>query len=82
MEASQLGIDLAINEWGPATVGRITKMRTKLIPSNTGHAKILSALDRLEATYLGAGYQDILRSLVPRENIVFSHNDCQENNIL
>ena len=57
-------------------------MRTKLIPSKAGHDRILAALDKLEATYLGAGYQDVLRSLVSREKIVFSHNDCQENNIL
>ena len=61
MEHSQLGIDIAIDEWGPATVSRIAKMRTKLIPSKTGHDKILTALDRLEATYLGAGYQDSIR---------------------
>jgi len=76
MDPNQLGIDIAIDEWGPASIKRIAKMRTKLIPSNPGHARILSALDKLEETYLGPGYQDVIRALVTRENIVFSHNDC------
>ena len=39
-------------------------------------------LDCLEQTYLQPGYQEVLRNLVPRDKIVFSHNDAQENNIL
>ena len=56
MDAKQLGIDIAINEWGPAAIARITKMRTKLSPSDPGESRILAALDNLEATYLGKGY--------------------------
>ena len=82
MDKNHLGIDIGIDEWGPSSVARMKKMRQKLSPSDTGHAKILSALDNLEKTYLADGYQDVLRSLVARDQIVFSHNDVQENNIL
>lgn len=56
MDSKQLGIDIAINEWGPAAIARIAKMRTKLSPSDPGDGRILAALDNLEATYLGKGY--------------------------
>ena len=44
--------------------------------------KIDQAMQKIESTYLQPGYQNVLRSLVPRGKIVLSHNDCQENNIL
>ena len=36
----------------------------------------------LEDTYLKPGYQEVMKSLVPRDKIVLAHNDAQENNIL
>ena len=39
-------------------------------------------MQRIESTYLQPGYQSVLRDLVPRDKIVLSHNDVQENNIL
>ena len=80
---NQLGIDIAIDEWGPAVITRINKIRSKLDPaSSAGHAKIEQVLQKIESTYLRPGYQDVLRTLTPRDKIVLSHNDCQENNIL
>ena len=82
MDKNHLGIDIGIDEWGPTSVARIAKMRQKLSPADAGHSKILAALNNLEKTYLARGYQQKLRALVARDEIVFSHNDVQENNIL
>ena len=75
MDKDHLGIDIAIDEWGPASIERIAKMRSNLNPETAGHDKILAALNMLESTYLKPGYQDALRAMVPRDNIVFAHND-------
>ena len=45
MNRQKLGIDTAIEEWGPAVVTRIGKIRSKLDPQSTEDAKILRALD-------------------------------------
>ena len=82
MDANKLGIDQAIEEWGPANIARIAKIRAKLTPGTEGNDYILNALTRLEQTYLKDGYQQVLQNLVPRDTIVLSHNDAQENNIL
>lgn len=39
-------------------------------------------MQKVESTFLQPGYQTVLRELTPRNKIVLSHNDCQENNIL
>ena len=56
MQASQLGIDTAIEEWGPASIERIAKIRSKLSAETAGHSTILHAIDALQETYLKAGY--------------------------
>jgi len=76
MQWDRLGIDTAIEEWGPAVITRIGKMRSKLDPQSADDGIILRALDKIESTYLRPGYQEVLRSLVPRGKIVLSHNDC------
>lgn len=76
MQPNQLGIDIAIDEWGPAVIQRIGKIRTKLGPETVQNAVIHKTLTKLETTFLKPGYQEKLRNLVPREKIVLSHNDC------
>lgn len=59
------------------------KIRAKLdVENNLGHRQISEALDILEETYLQPGYQERMSQLVPRDDIVFSHNDLNELNIL
>lgn len=84
MDPSKLGIDEAIEEWGPATVTKIAKIKAKLSLETPGHKYIHDSLCKLETTYLKEGYQEVLRALVPRESdqVVLAHNDAQENNIL
>lgn len=76
MNPYELAIDVSIKEWGPANIARIPSIREKLRPDIEGHSSILNALDLLEQTYLKPGYQEYMHNLVPRENIVLSHNDC------
>ena len=83
MDKNALGVDECITEWGPACLQRIASIRSKLSPGEIpGHDTILHAIDCVEETYLQPGYQEKLRSLVPRDKIVFCHNDSNENNIL
>uniref|UniRef100_A0A7S3ML58 Choline kinase n=1 Tax=Favella ehrenbergii TaxID=182087 RepID=A0A7S3ML58_9SPIT len=79
---SRMGVEIAIEEWGPASIERIASIRQKLNAQDAGHRKILSTLDRLCETYLKNGYQSVLRSCIPAGEVVLTHNDCQENNIL
>lgn len=72
---SRLGVENAIEVWGPEAARRIVLLRTKLSPDDAGHAYILRALDLLEETFLKPGYQDVLRGLVSGQDVVFSHND-------
>lgn len=74
-----MGIDQAIEDWGPACIEKIAVIRQKIAQlenKETGHDAILQALDSLEQTYLKPGFQDVLRALVPRDKVVFSHNDA------
>merc|ERR1712060_1010502 len=85
MDRNHLGIDIAIDEWAPATLKRIDELKAKIPKWYTdpeGEGVIMRALQRLEQTYLAEGWEDVIKGLVNRENIVFSHNDAQENNIL
>ena len=82
MDPNNLSVDLAIDEWGPAVIQRIAKIRQKLNVEVPGHQDILSKLQLLEETYLKPGYQEVMKSLVTRDKIVLAHNDAQENNIL
>lgn len=50
--------------------------------SDEGHREIEQALNFLGRTYLSSGYRERLTSLVPREDIVLSHNDLTELNVL
>lgn len=76
-DSSKTGVEIAIDEWGPAVVERIAKIRAKLNPDDAGHQRISKILDKLEATYLKDGYQEVLRSCIPRDSpVVLSHNDA------
>lgn len=77
-----MGVDKAIDQWGPASKARIAKIRAKLSAEDEGQNKILTAINMLDETYLKEDYQTSLRRLVSRHDVVLSHNDCQENNIL
>ena len=55
-DKTKLGIDVAINEWGPASRVRIEKMRAKLSRETPGHEIILDSLDLLEQTHLKPGF--------------------------
>ncbi len=66
IETSKMGIEIAIDEWGPATIAKIAKIRTKLNPeTDEGHKLIEKNLALLEETYLKDGYQDLMRGLIP-----------------
>ena len=75
MQPNSLGIDIAIDEWGPSVITRMGKIRSKLNPESAGDQTIFKALEKIESVYLKPGYQEILRNLVPRDKIVLSHND-------
>lgn len=58
-------------------------MRGKLLQDNgIPHPILLKAIDAVDRQMLFPGYQEYYRSLVYRDQIVLSHNDAQENNIL
>jgi len=59
-------------------------MRGKLLQDEgREHPDLLKAIDAVDKQCLFKGYQEFWRSLVPRDGqIVLSHNDAQENNIL
>ena len=44
MDPNNLSVDLAIDEWGPAVIQRIAKIRQKLNVDVPGHQDILSKL--------------------------------------
>ena len=53
-ESSKMGVEIAIDEWGPATITKIAKIRSKLTPETyEGHKIIEKNLALLESTYLG-----------------------------
>ena len=54
--SSKTGVEVAIDEWGPAVIARIAKIRTKLNLEDAGHLRISKILDRLSETYLKDGY--------------------------
>ena len=56
MSPEKLGIDTAIDEWGPAVITRIAKIRSKIDPEAEGSDVILNALNKIESTYLKPGY--------------------------
>jgi len=56
MQPNQLGIDIAIDEWGPAVIHRIGKIRTKLGPETAQNAVIHKTLTKLMNTFLKPGY--------------------------
>ena len=55
-QPSRLGIDVAIEEWGPAVITKIAKIRSKLNPESAGADTIFNTLKKLETTYLKPGY--------------------------
>ena len=57
LDKAHLGIDIAINEWGPASIARINKIMEKLNLADPGHAYIDKSLELLVKTYLQPGYQ-------------------------
>ena len=58
---SKLGVEVAIEEWGPACVDRMARIRAKLNLEEAGHQKIGAMLDLLEQTYLKEGYQQWIK---------------------
>ena len=48
LDVNHLGVDISIDQWGPASIERLSKMRQKLSAEKVGDAKILSALNSLE----------------------------------
>jgi len=74
--SSKMGVEIAIDEWGPAVITRIASLRTKLNAEDAGHMRILKILDRLSATYLKEGYQDVLRACIPDGPVIVCHNDA------
>ena len=58
---SKMGVEIAIEEWGPASIERIALIRQKLDIEDEGHRRIMRSLDRLSNTYLKDGYQTVLR---------------------
>ena len=85
LNKQRLGIDIAIDEWGPKSIERIPRMREQVNNSSLSEEdklKILHALDVTEEVCLFPGFQQFFARLVEREDVIFSHNDVQENNIL
>jgi len=78
----KLAIDHYLIDWGAQAEARIHKIRSKLTLSNPDHLQISQDLDFLEATYMTADYLERFRSLVPREDIVLSHSDLHNLNML
>lgn len=51
-----MGIEIAIEEWGPAVKTRIAKIRSQLNSADENHNKILDVINQLDETYLKDGY--------------------------
>ena len=80
---SKMGVEIAIDEWGPACIERMARIRAKLnVADNPGHQRISEAMDRLERTFLREGYQEWMRTFIPVGKPIVTHSDVQENNIL
>ena len=73
---SKMGVEIAIDEWGPSAIERMARIRAKLnVADNPGHQRISEAMDRLEQTYLREGYQEWLHSFIPACKPVITHSD-------
>lgn len=66
-DSSRMGVQIAVDQWGPATTQRLIKIRSKLNSENEDHRKILEACQALEETYLKDGYQSVLSALYNRD---------------
>jgi choline/ethanolamine kinase len=76
---TSLYVDQGINLWHKEVVERLPTIRDKY----SSHPNILKVLETFEKTFLFPSAQDHFKALVPRDSeIVLSHNDAQENNIL
>jgi len=73
---SKMGVEIAIDEWGPAVIARISKLRSKLNSEDEGHKGILAVLATFEETYLKDGYQEVLRACIPQGTVIMCHNDA------
>ena len=67
LDSTSLGVEIAIEKWGPATIERLAKIRAKLNPEKPDHAFILDTTKLLEETFLAPGYQDVMRGLFSRD---------------
>ena len=74
--SSKMGVEIAIDEWGPAVIARIATLRQKLNAEDEGHKGILAVLSSLEETFLKDGYQEVLRACIPSSPVLMSHNDA------
>lgn len=82
-DASKLIVDQTIQQSAPILKERLPSMRGKLLQDNgIPHPEHLRVIDALDRTFLFNGYKEYFSALVPRNQIVISHNDSQENNIL
>ena len=79
---TKMGVEIAIEDWGPAVISKIAALRQKLNPEDEGHRSILTSLDCVSETFLKDGYQEVLRACIPSGTVLMCHNDAQENNIL
>ena len=73
---SKMGVEIAIDEWGPQCIERMQAIRQKLSVEDEGHRRIMRVMDRLSETYFGSEYQSNLRSIIPDGPVILSHNDC------
>jgi len=82
LDKDNLGVDKVINEWAPIVKARLPIIRRKIITGSSPLPNLMRAIDAVDRYCLFQGYQEYFRSLVCRDEIVFSHCDTQENNIL
>jgi len=75
LDPKNLAVDVAINDWGTQAKAKLVEVRKTLMESETDCSYQLSVIDLLEQQIFFDGFQKYFSDLVPRENIVFSHND-------
>lgn len=71
-----LVIDRAFKNWGKVQFDRLPSIRGKLLQDNgVPHMQHLWHIDTIARVFLFPGFEEHFSAMVPRENIVLSHND-------
>lgn len=76
MDSENLVIDQSFVKWGRAQFDRLPSIRGKLLQDNgVPHPETLWNVDAAARAFLFLGWEEHFKKLVPRDDVVLSHND-------